>query len=61
METSRFLGVVEPFRLIGRKLEEKAAKIKYFSNLAHYSHTGLPVYQVSEIFILWLVLGWKRS
>ena len=45
-------------RLIGRKLEEKAAKKKYFRNLAHYSHTGL---HVSEIFILWLVLDWKRS
>jgi hypothetical protein len=45
-------------RLFGRKLEEKASKKKYFSNLTHYSHTGL---HVSEIFILWLVLGWKRS
>jgi hypothetical protein len=35
-------NVVEPFRLIGCELEEKASKKKHFSNLAHCSHTGMP-------------------
>ncbi len=43
--------------LIGRKSGEKARKEKGIRNLAHYSQTDL---HVSEIFILWLVLGWKR-